>query len=863
MKHILLTTLAVAFAWLGFAQSLQEVNGTINYEPTQYHFSNNFRTTSCGPDTVGYALAKATSVQALSINNATSAQAVTQYFDCPQDITINGADFYAYKLDAVGGTSLNATVEVYLAGTDSMPTGAALASATVVVDTSFGGGASLDILRKSASFTPVTMNQPYCIVVGNYSANGMGLIFNSWTDADGGQEWLCSADVFGTWTRGYNLNVGGSVFDSDLLVEPHIEYDLTAAFTQAETCVSDSGSTATLTNTSSPILWNRMYSQAAFIGSNGMQSTWNFGDGSPSGTAVDTSHQYNSTGPWTISLTDTLFGWRTTCVDMTSMGTASSPACCGDTLLFEDFQSQMIPATWGNFDNDGLTPNNAIPSDWYTMTDTETTSPGDTNYVATATSWFNPPGTANNLLVLDPVTVCDPGMSLIWKSAPFEGPGFADGYAVMIDVLGDTAGAFEVARLAEDVTAGGGTWGPGWQHTNWNGNRGVLQEWTLPLAAYNGQSIEISFHHDSDDDNLILLDDIFVGNCSVPMTAFSDSANELSVAFTDESTLAPTSWFWDFGDGNTSTLQNPVHAYSTDGTYTVCLTTTNGCGSDSSCASVSVAACMEAAPTIVGFSNVSHHGTTISWSSDTLASGGKFVIRYHEFGNSPNFSYKVVSNTAASSAYINNLDPSTRYVFRVGAKCASQVYASFSDTSSVWTKAFCTPPSSFFASLDTINYDDVTLFWNNVGADSYKVKMRPVGGTWEYRNTTSNFAQYDVELGTQYEWKVRSICNDGGNRPYAPTQQFFTPPPRLAAPTTEGFSVYPNPSNGQVTLELNATEAPAQLVLTDVSGRVVYTESIVVGPNYRRTFDFNVETGSYLLQVISDENVENVKLEIR
>ena len=34
------------------------------------------------------------------------------------------------------------------------------------------------------------------------------------------------------------------------------------------------------------------------------------------------------------------------------------------------------------------------------------------------------------------------------------------------------------------------------------------------------------------------------------------------------------SWLWDFGDGNTSTQQNPVHAYNAPGTYLVCLTIT-------------------------------------------------------------------------------------------------------------------------------------------------------------------------------------------------------------------------------------------------------------------------------------------------
>lgn len=46
------------------------------------------------------------------------------------------------------------------------------------------------------------------------------------------------------------------------------------------------------------------------------------------------------------------------------------------------------------------------------------------------------------------------------------------------------------------------------------------------------------------------------------------------VSFTDASTENPDSWFWDFGNGSSSTAQNPVYAYPMDGVYNVCLTTT-------------------------------------------------------------------------------------------------------------------------------------------------------------------------------------------------------------------------------------------------------------------------------------------------
>ncbi len=48
-------------------------------------------------------------------------------------------------------------------------------------------------------------------------------------------------------------------------------------------------------------------------------------------------------------------------------------------------------------------------------------------------------------------------------------------------------------------------------------------------------------------------------------------------AFSDSS-LNANFWLWDFGDGNTSTQQNPTHSYSDFGSYTVCLTVTNDAG---------------------------------------------------------------------------------------------------------------------------------------------------------------------------------------------------------------------------------------------------------------------------------------------
>jgi PKD repeat protein len=67
-----------------------------------------------------------------------------------------------------------------------------------------------------------------------------------------------------------------------------------------------------------------------------------------------------------------------------------------------------------------------------------------------------------------------------------------------------------------------------------------------------------------------------------PVAAFSTIINSCqgTVNFTDNSLNNPTSWSWNFGDGNASSSQNPIHTYSSAGTYTVLLIATNAFGSN-------------------------------------------------------------------------------------------------------------------------------------------------------------------------------------------------------------------------------------------------------------------------------------------
>jgi PKD repeat protein len=76
--------------------------------------------------------------------------------------------------------------------------------------------------------------------------------------------------------------------------------------------------------------------------------------------------------------------------------------------------------------------------------------------------------------------------------------------------------------------------------------------------------------------------------CSPPKANFSYSVFNDSVYFTNQSSGNPLSYFWNFGDGDTLTEQNPNHKYTTDGNYSVTLTVINSCGNNSSTQNVTI-----------------------------------------------------------------------------------------------------------------------------------------------------------------------------------------------------------------------------------------------------------------------------------
>ncbi len=128
------------------------------------------------------------------------------------------------------------------------------------------------------------------------------------------------------------------------------------------------------------------------------------------------------------------------------------------------------------------------------------------------------------------------------------------------------------------------------QYWSWNFGDGSISTQQNPIHTYSQpgtytvcltiQSIDSSCY-----DEICL--PVWIGNptnCAAFYTYYPLDSNNFNqpstIQFVDQSAGQPVTWFWSFGDGTSSTEQNPVHTYAIGGLYDVCLTIQ---GADSSC----------------------------------------------------------------------------------------------------------------------------------------------------------------------------------------------------------------------------------------------------------------------------------------
>jgi PKD repeat protein len=282
--------------------------------------------------------------------------------------------------------------------------------------------------------------------------------------------------------------------------------------------------------------------------------TWEFGDGATSAEQNPT-HTYIRKGLYTVKPTVTnVYGSSTEvkenyiAIGLAPKADFSGAPITGNTPLTVEFtdRSTGYPTSWKwNFgDGKESADQNPVHTFW---------SSGDYTVTLTASNEYGTSDVTKAYLIH-----VIPALKARFLADPKQGK------------------APLVVKFADLSTGNPETW-------NWNFGDGSnasvpnpVHAYTAPGAYHVDLTVTRGINKDSYSQTLIA--------GGVPGTDFSADITTTGVnspvRFTDKTINSPTTWHWDFGDGATSSEQNPSHTYLLKGIYTVSLRATNTNGQD-------------------------------------------------------------------------------------------------------------------------------------------------------------------------------------------------------------------------------------------------------------------------------------------
>jgi PKD repeat protein len=299
--------------------------------------------------------------------------------------------------------------------------------------------------------------------------------------------------------------------------------------------------------------------------------SWDFGDGATS-TAQNPSHAYLSNGSYTVALTVATSADGTdtetkpnyvvvTAAPVPPTAQFSAAPQEGVMPLTVQFTDQSSPGSavitsWSWSFGDGGTSTVKNPSHIYLLAGAYTVA------LTVTTSVGSDSHTQTNDITVHPAPVP--------PTADFSGT--------------PTAGLSPLPVQFTDLSAPGTSPITAWSWTFGDGGTSVSTNPGHTYASPGGYTVSLTVT--TADGQNTKTRTAYIQPCQTPVANFAGvptvGVAALPVLFSDLTTGNPTSWSWTFGDGGTSTAQNPSHTYSTPGTFAVSLTADNACGTSTS-----------------------------------------------------------------------------------------------------------------------------------------------------------------------------------------------------------------------------------------------------------------------------------------
>ena len=342
---------------------------------------------------------------------------------------------------------------------------------------------------------------------------------------------------------------------------------------------------------------------------------WDFGDSNTS-TVEDPGHTYTAAGTYTVSLLVTDDDGDTDSISQSVTVTEplNDPPTAGFTFSTADLTATFTDAL---SDTDG----SVVLWAW-DFGDSNTSTVEDPGHTYTAAGTYTV-----SLLVTDDDGDTDSISQSVTVTEPLNDPptaGFtfstADLTATFTDALSDTDGSVVL-----------------WAWDFGDSNTSTVEDPGHTYTAAGTYTVSLLVTDDDGDTDSISQSVTVTEPLNDPPTAgFTFSTADLTATFTDALSDTDGSvvlWAWDFGDSNTSTVEDPGHTYTAAGTYTVSLLVTDDDGdTDSISQSVTVTEPLNDPPTAgFTFSTADLTATFTDALSDT---DGSVVLWAWDFGDS-------------------------------------------------------------------------------------------------------------------------------------------------------------------------------------------------------------------------------------
>lgn len=162
------------------------------------------------------------------------------FFNAPQELTLNGFRFFGFLPwdETAQVTSVDVWCKVYKAGVDSLPTGRAIDSVQVTIDTIQGNLNFVNTLYDVVFSKPITLDYNYVLAIenGGSGANAANVITNNWNTSDGLGLNLSKVRLNNRWYHSRDINIDGISFDANFIIYPFVKYSLGTDFKYSDNC---------------------------------------------------------------------------------------------------------------------------------------------------------------------------------------------------------------------------------------------------------------------------------------------------------------------------------------------------------------------------------------------------------------------------------------------------------------------------------------------------------------------------------------------------------------------------------------------------------------------------------------------------